>query len=112
MHVIRGSALGEHSPAKRIRQKQSKQAYANQNYVYSSQDQGRSSLAASYSQHSGQQQPGHHLGRQQFSAVKMASALSRPRGSPGRKKDGGSHSSLINTLHNKSHSKNRDLSPR
>lgn len=93
VHIIRGSVLAERSPPKRLKHKTRKQT-GMIDQVYSSHDQQRSSIAASYSQHSGQQLS---QGRQQFSAIKMASALSRVHGSPVRKTDG-SHSSLVNTL--------------
>lgn len=80
----------ESSPSKRTKSKARKQAQDPQNNVYSSQDQGRSSIGASYSQHS-KSNPA------QFSAVKMVSAFAKTDSSAGRNNNE-SRNSLITTL--------------
>lgn len=83
------NATVESSPSKR-KSKARKQALDPSNQVYSSQDQGRSSIGASYSQHS-------KTNPAQFSAVKMVSAFDKTDSSAGRRNDE-SRNSLITTL--------------
>ena len=82
------NATVESSPSKR-KSRARKQVLDPSHQVYSSQDHGRSSIGASYSQHS-------KNNAAQFSAVKMVSAFEKTE-SAGRKNNE-SRNSLITTL--------------